>query len=168
MSDIAHELQQRLHAYHDGELGGFSRWRIERRLRRDPVLQRELEALASVGALLRATAGEAGGPDLWDGIALRLPAVDARRRVGTAGEATGWGGWLRPAGAFAVAAALTLAVWFGSFDAQTPSGGAVRWVDSGGRPVMLLDDADESGVTIIWMLDDAVEAAARGVGGEMA
>ncbi len=168
MSDIANKIWERLHAYHDGELRGLSRWRFERKLRRDPVLRRELEALGRVGVLLRATEGEASAPDLWDGIALRLPAVDARRRVGTAGEATGWGGWLRPAGAFAVAAALTLAVWFGSFDAQTPSGGAVRWVDSGGRPVMLLDDADESGVTIIWMLDDAVEAAARGVGGEMA
>lgn len=168
MSEITNETWERLHAYHDGELGGFSRWRLERQLRRDPILQRELDALGRVGVLVRATRGEASAPDLWDGIALRLPAVDARRRDEPEAEATGWNGWLRPAGAFAAAALVTLAVWFGSVDTATPSGGAVRWIDGGGRPVMVIDQADESGVTIIWMLEDAVEGAARGVLSEMA
>jgi hypothetical protein len=168
MSEVASGTWQRLHAYHDGELRGLARWRFERELRRDVVLRRQLEEIGRVAVLLRASEGEAGAPDLWDGIALRLPAVDARRGEATAVEAAGWGGWLRPAGALAVAAAATLAVWFGSFDTVAPSGGAVRWVDGRGRPVMVLDQADESGVTIIWMLEDAVEGAARGVGSEMA
>ena len=168
MSEIANETWERLHAYHDGELDGFSRWRFERELRREPELQRELDALERVGTLVRQVDGEAGAPDLWDGISLRLPALDARRNEAPEVEATDWSGWLRPASAFAAAAALTLAVWFGAFDAAAPSGGTVRWVDGGGRPVMVLDEADESGVTIIWMLEDAVEGAARGVVSEMA
>ena len=121
-----------------------------------------------VGSLLRSADGAADAPDLWDGIALRLPAVDARRGDIESESAPAWGSWLRPAGAVAVAAALSLAVWLGSFEPSAPAGGAVRWVDTGGRPVMVLDEARESGVTIIWMLEDAVEGAARGVGGEMA
>ena len=31
-----------LHAYHDGELHGFARWRFERRLAGSPQLQSEL------------------------------------------------------------------------------------------------------------------------------
>ena len=34
-------------------------------------------------------------------------------------------------------------------------------MDSGGRPVMVLDEPGESGVTIIWVLDDVVEGAGR-------
>jgi anti-sigma-K factor RskA len=168
MSEITNEIWERLHAYHDGELNRVSRWLFERKSRTDPELQRELDALDRVGALLREAEGEADAPDLWDRIALRLPAVDARRNDAPEAEATSWSGWLRPASAFAAAAALTLAVWLGAFDATTPGSGAVRWVDGGDRPVMVLDDANESGVTIIWMLEEAVEGAARGVGSEMA
>ena len=39
------EDEARLHAYHDGELSGFARWRFERELSRSPVLQRELELI---------------------------------------------------------------------------------------------------------------------------
>ena len=47
-------------------------------------------------------------------------------------------------------------------------GGTVRWVDSGGQSVLVLDDA-EADVTIIWLLDedDAVEGAAQGGSGEV-
>ena len=43
----------------------------------------------------------------------------------------------------------------------------MRWVKSGGRPVMVLEADAESDVTIIWMLDDAVEGAAQGGGREV-
>lgn len=167
MSEMAEETWEDLHAYHDGELRGLARWRFERRLRREPALRRELDELGRLGALLRAADAEAAAPDLWDRIALRLPAVDARREA-AAEPAAGAPGWLRPAGAAALAAALTLALWLGVPEPPVPAGGAVRWVDSGGRPVLMLDRAEETGVTIIWMLDDAVEGAARGVRGEMA
>lgn len=166
MSEIADDAWKRLTAYHDGELRGIARWRFERELARDAGLRRELQELGRIGALVRATPAAAGSPDLWDGIALRLPAVDARRTEAPAAE--GFRGWLRPAGALAVAAAVTLAIWLGSAGPGSPSGGAVRWVDGRGKPLMVLDAAEESGVTIIWVLEDAVEGAARGVGREMA
>ena len=43
-----------------------------------------------------------------------------------------------------------------------PQGGVVRWLDAGGRSVMLLEDDEDSGVTIIWMLEDATEGASKG------
>ena len=45
--------ERALHAYHDGELRGFARWRFERRLARSPELRRELEALALMRELVR-------------------------------------------------------------------------------------------------------------------
>ena len=140
---------------------GLARWRFESQLRRDPELQRELEGLAGLAGLLRTGAAEAVTPDLWDGIALRLPAQDARRREIEAAPSAGWATGLRPVGAVVAAAGLLLAVWFGVFDSATPTGSAVRWLDSGGRPVMVLDEPGESGVTIIWVLDDVVEGAGR-------
>ena len=161
---------EELHAYHDGELRGLARWRFERRLRREPELRRQLDGLAGLGRLLRATEGEAGAPELWDRIAQRLPAIDAQREEASrpaSSEAAGGWGWLRPAGALAAAAVVAVAVYFGAVEAPGPHGGVVRWVDSGGRPVMVLEEDAESDVTIIWMLDDAVEGAARGGGGEV-
>ena len=49
MSEVEIEGWKQLHAYHDGELSGFARWRFERRLRRSPELQRELAALTRIG-----------------------------------------------------------------------------------------------------------------------
>ena len=43
------------------------------------------------------------------------------------------------------------------------TGGAVRWVDSGGRPVIVLDEPGESDGPIFWGLDATVEGAAREV-----
>ena len=33
---------ERLHAYHDGELSAFGRWRFERELRRSPAVDYEV------------------------------------------------------------------------------------------------------------------------------
>ena len=166
MSEIGAKVMEDLYAYHDGELHGLARWRFERRLRRSPELQRELEGLAGLGNLVRAAEEEAVGPELWDRIAQRLPAVDARRAESGAEAAGSWG-WLRPAGALAAAAVVAVAVYLGSFQAVPPPGGSVLWLDSGGRPVMVLEAEAESQATIIWMLDDAVEGAARGGGHEV-
>ena len=171
MSDDIGRAEELLHAYHDGELGVFARWRFERRLRRSPELRRELASLARVGELVRASEARTPELDLWDRIEQRLPAVDARRAEGErAGNDGGpLAAWWRPAGALVAAATLAVAVYVGFGETAGVSaapGGTVRWVDSGGQSVLVLDDA-ESDVTIIWLLDDAVEGAAQGGSGEM-
>jgi anti-sigma factor RsiW len=138
----------RLHAYADGELSGWARWRFERQLRRSPQLQRELAELAQVGAWVRDVHSDAPGPDLWDRIALRLPAADARRAERTA-ERPGLG-WLAWPGAVAsaVVAAVLVAQWL---TPATPSQiGTVRWLDSGPRDVMVLEAAPDT--TIVWVI----------------
>jgi anti-sigma factor RsiW len=138
----------RLHAYADGELSGWARWRFERQLRRSPQLQRELAELAQVGAWVRDVHSDAPGPDLWDRIALRLPAADARRAERTA-ERPGLG-WLAWPGAVAsaVVAAVLVAQWL---TPATPSRiGTVRWLDSGPRDVMVLEAAPDT--TIVWVI----------------
>lgn len=155
--------QRDLHAYYDGELGRLARWRFERRLQREPTLRRELDGLSRLGGLLRGSLEPTPAPDLWGGIALRLPAVEARRGEAAAAAFPRWAPGFRSAGAMVAAAGLLLALWFGVLESAAPVGGAVRWVDTGGRPVMVLDASEESDVTIIWVLDDTVEGAATEV-----
>ena len=66
-----HEL---LHAYHDGELTRLERWKFERRLRGSPELQRELASLLRLKKELRKLDSDNPQPDVWDGVAQRLPA----------------------------------------------------------------------------------------------
>jgi hypothetical protein len=162
MSEVESEGWEEIAAYHDGELRGLARWRFEWRLRRSPRLRRELESLHRLGDLVRASEARASEPDLWDRIQQRLPALDARRadEAQPSGLLAPW--LLRPLGAVAVVTAALLAVYAGVFRGPSPSGGVVRWMDSGGRPVMVLEGDAETQMTIIWMLDDAAEGAARG------
>jgi anti-sigma factor RsiW len=152
--------RERLHAYHDGELSGFSRWRFEHRLRRSPALQRELAEIARVGEWVRAGHTEAESPDLWDRIALHLPADDARRREAqTRRSPFGW--WLAWPGAIAATAGLALALSLGGFEEDAPAtSGVVHWLDSGGRDVMVLEGSSDT--TIIWVIESAGAAARRG------
>ena len=142
-----------LHAYYDGELSGFARRRFEQRLRRSPALQAELDSLDSLGGSLRALDADGPSPDLWDDIALRLPALDAQRDAEVAPERSGWLAWLfGPAGAAlaTAAAAVALALTIYTPEIQ-PGGSTIRWLDTGGRSVMVIDD--DADMTIIWMLD---------------
>jgi anti-sigma factor RsiW len=154
--------QALLYAYHDGELSGFARRRFERRLRRSPAFQRELERLADVGEQLQQFDSERAEPELWDGVALQLSAIDARRAeaIAAAVRSRRVGGiprWV-PAGAFV---ALVVAVGVGLLWPREPERGqGVRWVDAGSRSVLVLDDDPET--TIIWMLDGLGESASRG------
>jgi len=144
-----------LSAYHDGELSGFARRRFEQRLRRSPELQAELRALTSLGASLRELDEDGPSVDLWDDIALRLPGLDAQREAAAPPERSGpaaWLGWLfGPAGAaLATAAAVALALAIYTPEVQS-HGTTIRWLDTGGRSVMVFDDPAD--MTIIWMLD---------------
>lgn len=155
--------EQLLHAYHDGELSWLARWRFERRLRRSPALRAELSNLEDLRGLLRSRDADLPAPDLWDAIARGLPAIDARRADRQAGgAAAGLGWWLKPVGAVAATAAVAAIVFYGGSWLETPvhAGGVVRWIDSGGRSVMVLDDQPDT--TIIWVFDSATEGARIG------
>ena len=157
-----------LSAYHDGELRGLARWRFERRLRRDPRLRAELELLRRLRDAARQEAASPAAPrvDLWDRIAMRLPAADAERsearRIGR-GIRSGWlvGG---PLGAAAAASLAAVAVvsWLG--EARQPGDGVVRWMYAGKRNVVMLEEPGTPGTTIIWVLDDGPEQTARAAG----
>jgi anti-sigma factor RsiW len=156
--------EELLHAYHDGELSGFARWRFERALRRSPALQRELASLQALSRGLQALEADAPGPPIWDAIAARLPARAAaavRPPERERGRERSFVWWLAPIGAAAATAAVVFAVVYGGLFAKAPAaGGAVRWIDSEGRSVMVLDDDPDT--TIIWVLDSALEGALRG------
>jgi anti-sigma factor RsiW len=167
---LAQALDQReeraLHAYHDGELRGLARWRFERRLARSPALQRELRGLSELRLLLRERAAAATGPELWDGIAARLPVADARRQAAAAERSPARGlGWLPPLGAAAAALAVAAVVaqqWLTA--PALEQAGVVRWMDSRGSSVMVLEEDEQNEVTIIWLLDGGPGAPAAGDG----
>jgi anti-sigma factor RsiW len=151
-----------LSAYHDGELRGWARWRFERRLRRDPDLRRELELLRRLGQAVRERGAAATEVDLWDRIALRLPAADATRQEARARGPRRAAWWLgAPLGAAAAAAIAGVAIlsWLGP--SIGPADGVVRWVYAGRRNVFVLETPGAPGTTIIWVLDDGPKQTAR-------
>jgi len=149
----------RLEAYRDGELSHLERWRVERRLRRDPAARRALAEFDALGAWLRESDAAGPEPDLWASLRLRLHAADARRTEAEETRAAA-PSWRRPAGYVALgaaavgAAALALVLSLESAPVPAASGsGSVRWIDARGHPMMVLrDDAD---ATIIWVPEAA-------------
>ena len=74
-------------------------------------------------------------------------------------------GWLaaysRPLAVVAVTAALALALFLGIMeDAATPTPGIIRWLDTGGRSVMVLEDQGDA--TIVWLLDALEDGVSEG------
>jgi hypothetical protein len=155
MSATSERTLLRLQAYHDGELSGLARWWLERRLRRSPALRAELAALARVGEWVRDAHVEEPAPDLWDAIALRLPAADARR-ADAGGARRSWVGWLAVPGVVASAAIAAVLAFYELASPPPPATGVVRWLDSGGRDVMVLEADPDT--TIIWIFDAPKES----------
>jgi len=171
--------QRDLNAYHDGELSGLRRWLFERRLSRSPGLRAELEELKRLAHWVQGADPQPSSADVWDDIALRLPAIDAqlverrqnraeqpRRRV----EWRAWRGmdslavYSRPLAATAVTAALALALalFLGIMeDAAPQTPGVIRWLDTGGRSVMVLEDRGDD-ATIVWLLDAPEDGISEG------
>jgi anti-sigma factor RsiW len=152
-----------LHAYHDGELSALARWRFERELRRSPALQRELASLRGMRGALSALDAGGDAPDVWESLRPRLAGARPQERTGARSGGRGRGiiWWLAPIGAAAATAAAVLAVFYGGFFSSSPAaGGTLRWIDSEGRSVIVLDDDPET--TIIWVLDGATEGASTG------
>jgi len=149
---------EELHAYHDGELGVLRRLWLERRLRRDPTLRQELEALASVSQWVRDSQPGEPEADLWSQLAPRLRLIDAEVELEQDATAParprGALAWLRrplPAGAVAAAVAgLALAV-VSLLTGGVESANVIRSLDPQGHRVMVLP-ANE-GATVIWMFE---------------
>jgi anti-sigma factor RsiW len=167
------DQERELYAYHDGELSALRRWRVRRRLSRDPDARRELEWLAESRALIQEHAAEASAPDLWDAIRAGLPAGSPGAAAssspstapvsvvseGIASWLGAWWRWLAPALA---AAAAAVALTFGLQGGDAPDGRSVRWLDPGGRAAMVLQDDREA--TIIWVLDAPNQVSGRADG----
>jgi len=176
MSDDPVRNQLDLQRYHDGELGVFERLRFERRLRRSPQLQRELEALRELSRQIAAGLDGAyepsQSPDLWRSVARALPAIDAQVEAERAGARTGaprrvrrrrlpLPGWALvagalAAGALAAAAALALLLVRGSALPLLPGGDPGRGAPaSGNGPVASVGgvirylDSGEAAVMVI-------------------
>jgi anti-sigma-K factor RskA len=165
------DAQELVEAYHDGELSGLARRRFEGALRRSPELRRELAELAALRRALCEREAREPGPDLWDAVALRLPALDAWRRAGARarGGLAGWA-WMAKPLAAAAATALVAAGALLSWPRSQPTRAVpvVRWLDSGDRNVMVLEESSDT--TIIWVFDDAstgVSTGSRGVAREV-
>jgi anti-sigma factor RsiW len=149
MSETPRTDTQQLSAFRDGELSPWRRWRIARRLGRDPRARRELAALDELGALLREQAASVAEPDLWEGIRARLPYAERPAPLAEPlrTPAPRAPAWLGAALATAVVA-LVVATGFAAGDA--PSVASVRWLDAKGKPVMVL--RDDRKATIIWVI----------------
>jgi len=157
-----------LHAYHDGELDWLSRWWWGRRIARSQRLRHELEQLTELGDWIRESESERN-PELWDRIAMRLPAIDSARAENSGAEpglvpesldqSPGWlENWtgFRPILAAVATAAVAVVVALGTIgDVPGQRPGAVRWLDTGGRSVIVLDNPEAA--TIVWVLENPVE-----------
>jgi ferric-dicitrate binding protein FerR (iron transport regulator) len=143
-----------LEAYHDGELRGLARLRLERHLARSPELRLELEALRALRARLRERDEGGPAPDLWPGIEARLAAatLPAERPRSLPRRL------VAPIGALAAAAAAAAFALVYLGPEPAPQGGVVRWLDSRGTSVLVLEDDSATGVTVIWLLDPLGDA----------
>lgn len=157
-------MDAKLQAYYDGELSWLGRWRVERRLAASAELRRELARLQRLSELVRAAEAAAPEPDLWPEIAGRLSREPEggdpiRTHADPLRPAFGWlGPRLKPAGAFAVAAVALFALvrgdaWWGADPSSGSSSGVVRWIDSGSRSVLVIEDEAGRGATLVWVLD---------------
>ena len=165
------KYEDQLEALHDGELSGVARWRVERHVEGCARCRNEIEALRGLGTWLREDAEALPSPDLWAGIAARLPELDAeleRRapRLVAPARARRWAGLFGPlpigVGGL-VAAAAVLALWLRppGLPAQDD---VVEELDAMGRPVAVLPSDEKS--TIIWVLDPKPVASTEGQSGE--
>ena len=166
---VDEQLRMALEAYHDRELSWWRQRQMERRLRRSPELQHELDLLRQISA--GAVAAEPGGasPDLWSDISSHLVAIDAERPSRDAAPAAtdrrdplgrlrgllGLPGLLswKPVGLAVAAGAAVLAIGLWNTSGTVPvdpDGGVLRYLDTGAKSVMVVDNAD---VTIIWLME---------------
>ena len=153
-----------LDGYHDGELGSLERTRVERHLETCPACCRDLASLAAVGQAVRATvAGTRVPADMWQSIVSQLPAGRAPIPAPRRARAPQRRRWLPAIAAAAVAASVFLITL--DLGVPTPQqidagpSGVVRSVYAPEGSVMVLEAEKSDEPTIIWLMDDAPEAA---------
>jgi hypothetical protein len=156
-------IRSNLEAYHDRELSWWRRRRVAMGLRRSAELRRELDLLQQMRRAASAAEGPPASPDLWAEISGHLDAIDARGGSHDGPAARELPGWLsgplrffewKPIGwvAAAGAAVLVIGLWNTSGPLpDAPAVGALRYLDTSGRSVMVIDEED---VTIIWLMDN--------------
>jgi anti-sigma factor RsiW len=151
-----------LDGFHDGELGRFERWRVQRHLAGCGACRDELASLAQLGGWVRIAVSDVPAPESWDAIERRLPLpgpVPARPRVRNVPSRRRW---LQPIGVAAAAAAFA-----GSFLVTTSDSGhlaslrgastVVRSIYANERQVMVLEADSAADSTIIWLMDEVGE-----------
>ena len=158
-------------AYHDGELSGLARWRLERELRKSPALQRELAELVKLSGWVReieSAPDTLGTRDPWSEIGPALSSIDRDidrsrkpdRRVASSGSNVGWNwGPLAAAGAVVALALAVLSVDNqGAIPEHSPpsgqaeiAGGSLRYLRTNGVSYVVAQDSED--VTIIWLMD---------------
>ena len=169
MSDARTRERQELHAYQDGELPLWRRWRISRRLARDRAAQRELASIAELGALLREQAAAEPGPlpDLWEGVRAQLATASRPTGVDVDDSLPARTPWV-PAwlGAGLAAASVAAVMASGVLASDAAPVESVRWLDSKGKPVMVIQDDHDA--TIIWVLQKPKQTTGGGGGDAVA
>jgi anti-sigma factor RsiW len=140
-----------LDAYHDRELRLLQRWRVRRHVGRCPPCRSELAGIGAVREFVRASVPAPGTePDLWSGIAARLP-----RSAPAPAAARGRLPRLAPAGVALGAAALA-ALWLAPpgllATREAVLSGVVQSINAYGRAVLVLEGPDDA--TIIWLMDE--------------
>ena len=68
-----HNIGVLIDGFHDGELGRFERWRVQRHLAVCGACRDELASLAQLGGWVRVAVSDAPAAESWDAIERRLP-----------------------------------------------------------------------------------------------
>lgn len=151
-----------LDGFHDGELGAADRSRVQRHLAGCDGCRDELASIAHLGGWVRVAASEAPAPELWDGIARRLPTPAAMRERPRARRAPSRRRWMHSAGVAAAAAAFAGIFLVTTDDSSrlasmNAASGVVRSVYAKERQVMVLEADRPGDSTIIWLMDEEGE-----------
>ena len=152
-----------LDGYYDGELDSLERTRVEHHLQSCDACRRDLTSLEAVGHAVRAAVAGTQTPDVWRAIASQLPPERARVVAPLRARAPQRRRWIPAVAAAAVAASIFLVILDpGGFlgpDADIGPSGVVRSIYAPDRAVMVMEAEKSDDPTIIWLMEDAPEAA---------
>lgn len=167
---LPEQERARLYRYYDGEMSWLGASWFALRLRRSASLRAALADLEHLTrSVKRAAVDETAAevPELWRGIEASLSEVDtewatARERPPERARSPradrlrvfGWPGLSAASAAAVLVAVLVLRFAGEGTPGPTLSAGpgVVRYLDSGGAPVVVIED-DEHAMTIVWMVD---------------